>query len=95
VTFEADHSQVRCGHIPQVMAALRNTVIGRCAGQVTQTRRRPTDGSPLSLEPPCTASALSWKMHGPADLLSHMRTGAPGVALGRRTPADRMEYAEC
>jgi hypothetical protein len=28
VTFDADCSQVRCGHIPQVMAALRNTVIG-------------------------------------------------------------------
>ena len=28
VTFDEEHSQVRCGHIPQVMAALRNTVIG-------------------------------------------------------------------
>lgn len=28
VTCEADRSQVRCGNIPQVMAALRNTVIG-------------------------------------------------------------------
>ena len=28
VTFDADRSQVRCGHIPQGMAALRNTVIG-------------------------------------------------------------------
>jgi predicted transposase YbfD/YdcC len=28
VTFGEDHSQVRCGNIPQVMAALRNTVIG-------------------------------------------------------------------
>jgi predicted transposase YbfD/YdcC len=28
VTFDADRSQVRCGHIPQVMAALRNTTIG-------------------------------------------------------------------
>ena len=28
VTFDEDHSQVRCGNIPQVMAALRNTVIG-------------------------------------------------------------------
>ena len=28
VTFEEDRSQVRCGSIPQVMAALRNTVIG-------------------------------------------------------------------
>jgi hypothetical protein len=27
VTFEAAHSQVRCGHIPQVTAALRNMVI--------------------------------------------------------------------
>jgi predicted transposase YbfD/YdcC len=34
VTFDEDRSQVRCGHIPQVMAALRNTTIGllRCAG---------------------------------------------------------------
>ena len=34
VTFDADRSQVRCGNIPQVMAALRNTTIGllRCAG---------------------------------------------------------------
>jgi predicted transposase YbfD/YdcC len=34
VTFDEDRSQVRCGHIPQVMAALRNTAIGllRCAG---------------------------------------------------------------
>lgn len=29
VTFDADRSQVRCGNIPQVMAALRNTVMGR------------------------------------------------------------------
>jgi predicted transposase YbfD/YdcC len=28
VPFDEDHSQVRCGHIPQVMAALRNTTIG-------------------------------------------------------------------
>ena len=28
VTFEEDRSQVRCGNIPQVMAALRNTTIG-------------------------------------------------------------------
>lgn len=29
VTCDEDRSQVRCGHIPQVMAALRNTTIGR------------------------------------------------------------------
>jgi predicted transposase YbfD/YdcC len=28
VTFDEDRSQVRCGHLPQGMAALRNTVIG-------------------------------------------------------------------
>ena len=28
VTFDEDRSQVRCGSIPQVMAALRNTTIG-------------------------------------------------------------------
>src|SRR5215468_736498 len=28
VTFDEDRSQVRCGNIPQIMAALRNTVIG-------------------------------------------------------------------
>jgi predicted transposase YbfD/YdcC len=28
VTFDADRSQVRCGNIPQVMAALRNTTLG-------------------------------------------------------------------
>jgi predicted transposase YbfD/YdcC len=35
VTFDEDRSQVRCGNIPQVMAALRNTVIGlmRKAGE--------------------------------------------------------------
>jgi predicted transposase YbfD/YdcC len=35
VTFDEDRSQVRCGHIPQVMAALRNTAIGllRWAGR--------------------------------------------------------------
>jgi hypothetical protein len=34
VTFDEDRSQVRCGNIPQVVAALRNTAIGllRCAG---------------------------------------------------------------
>jgi predicted transposase YbfD/YdcC len=34
VTFDEDRSQVRCGNIPHVMAALRNTVIGlmRSAG---------------------------------------------------------------
>jgi predicted transposase YbfD/YdcC len=35
VTFDEDRSQVRCGNIPQVMAALRNTVLGlmRKAGE--------------------------------------------------------------
>jgi predicted transposase YbfD/YdcC len=35
VTFNEDRSQVRCGSIPQVMAAFRNTAIGlmRCAGE--------------------------------------------------------------
>jgi predicted transposase YbfD/YdcC len=28
VTFDEDRSQIRCGHIPQVMAALRNTAVG-------------------------------------------------------------------
>ena len=28
VTFDEDRSQVRCGNTPQVMSALRNTVIG-------------------------------------------------------------------
>ena len=28
VTFDEDRSQVRCGNIPQVMAAFRNTAIG-------------------------------------------------------------------
>ena len=28
VTFDEDRSQVRCGNIPQVMAALRNTTVG-------------------------------------------------------------------
>jgi hypothetical protein len=32
VTFDEDRSQVRCGHIPQVMAALRNTTIGLLRG---------------------------------------------------------------
>jgi hypothetical protein len=34
VTFDEDRSQVRCSNIPQVMTALRHTVIGlmRCAG---------------------------------------------------------------
>jgi predicted transposase YbfD/YdcC len=35
VTFDEDRSQVRCGSIPQVMAAFRNTAMGlmRCAGE--------------------------------------------------------------
>lgn len=35
VTFDEDRSQVRCGRIPQVLAAFRNTAIGlmHCAGQ--------------------------------------------------------------
>ena len=35
VTFDEDRSQVRCGSIPQIMAALRNTAIGlmRRAGE--------------------------------------------------------------
>jgi predicted transposase YbfD/YdcC len=32
VTFDEDRSQVRCGNIPQVMAALRNTTIGLLRG---------------------------------------------------------------
>jgi predicted transposase YbfD/YdcC len=37
VTFDEDRSQVRCGSIPQVMAAFRNTAMGlmRCAGETT------------------------------------------------------------
>jgi len=37
VTFDEDRSQVRCGNIPHVMAALRNTAIGllRWAGHTT------------------------------------------------------------
>jgi len=37
VTCDEDRSQVRCGHIPQVMATLRNTTIGllRWAGHTT------------------------------------------------------------
>jgi len=37
VTFDEDRSQGRCGNIPQVMAALRNTAIGllRWAGHTT------------------------------------------------------------
>ncbi len=36
VTYDEDRSQVRCGSIPQVMAALRNTAIGlmRRAGEI-------------------------------------------------------------
>lgn len=35
VTFDEDRSQVRCGSLPQVMAAFRNTAMGlmRCAGE--------------------------------------------------------------
>ena len=35
VTYDEDRSQVRCGSIPQIMAALRNLVIGlmRTAGE--------------------------------------------------------------
>lgn len=44
VVFDEDRSQVRCGNIPQVMAALRNTVIGllRLSGmhQIAATLRR-------------------------------------------------------
>jgi len=32
VTFDEDRSQVRCGHIPQVMAALRNTTLALLRG---------------------------------------------------------------
>ena len=32
VTFDEDRSQVRCGSIPQVMAAFRNTTIGLLRG---------------------------------------------------------------
>lgn len=37
VTFDEDRSQVRCGSIPQVMAAFRNTALGllRWAGETT------------------------------------------------------------
>ena len=42
VTFEEDRSQVRSGNIPQVMAALRNTVIGlmRWAGETNMAAAR-------------------------------------------------------
>jgi hypothetical protein len=39
VTFDEDRSQVRCGNIPQVMAALRNTTIGLLSWQATPTLR--------------------------------------------------------
>ena len=44
VTFDEDRSQVRCGSIPQVMAALRNTVIGLMRGRVIRILRRPAAG---------------------------------------------------
>ena len=34
VTFDEDRSQVRCGNTPHIMAALRNTVIGRLRNSV-------------------------------------------------------------
>jgi predicted transposase YbfD/YdcC len=42
VTFDEDRSQVRSGNIPQVMAALRNTVIGlmRWAGETNMAAAR-------------------------------------------------------
>jgi predicted transposase YbfD/YdcC len=41
VTFDEDRSQVRCGSIPQVMAALRNAAIGllRWAGHTNRGRK--------------------------------------------------------
>ena len=48
VTFDEDRSQVRCGNIPQVMAALRNTAIGllRWAGHTQHRGGLPPVGSP-------------------------------------------------
>jgi predicted transposase YbfD/YdcC len=48
VTFDADRSQVRCGNIPQVMAALRHTTIGvlRWAGHHHGRSMPPIGGSP-------------------------------------------------
>jgi predicted transposase YbfD/YdcC len=44
VIFDADRSQVRCGHLPQVLAALRTTAIGllRACGEtsIAQATRR-------------------------------------------------------
>ena len=48
VTFDEERSQVRCGNIPQVMAALRNTTIGllRCAGYLNHCGSVPSVGCP-------------------------------------------------
>lgn len=54
VTFDEDRSQVRCGNIPQVMAALRHTAIGlmRWAGEtnIAAACRRFADQPVLALE---------------------------------------------
>jgi len=48
VTFDADRSQVRCGHIPHVMTTLRNTAIGllRWAGHTNIAAGLPPVGRP-------------------------------------------------
>jgi len=54
VTFDEDRSQVRCGAIPQVMAALRNTTLGLLRHQHRRRRpplRRPTQGCACSCHP--------------------------------------------
>jgi hypothetical protein len=49
VTFDEDRSQVRCGNMPHVMAALRNTAIGllRCAGHANMAAGRRLAAQPF------------------------------------------------
>ena len=61
VTCDEDRSQVRCGNIPQVLAALRNTAIGllRWAGH---TNIRPLAGGGLpSRYRRWLSSEFNWK----------------------------------
>ena len=52
VTFDADRSQVRCGNIPQVMAALRNTALGLLRSSRMAKRTSTTTVIPGSV--PCS-----------------------------------------
>jgi hypothetical protein len=76
--YEEDRSQVRCGNIPRVMAALRNTVIGlmRWAGEakIAATCRR------IAAQPALALGLIGIQLENRMTLLNYLPLDSPPLA---------------